>query len=202
MRSFKRTVFKLWETHVTGIRGIEGWLLNEQDRWLLDVARWLPDKTNVLEIGAFKGRGTVCLGLGCLHTRKHVYALDTFCGNDTDFVVDEPFYAEWEYNIRCFGLSSCVTPCIGRSDAFYKYWTIPLHFLFIDGSHDYDDVLADYINFYPHVMSGGIIALHDVGVHADKSVGFEGPHRVWHELAQEQLYDCGRCSTLVYGRKQ
>lgn len=201
-KSFEHEPFRLWGENFLHIRDIEGWLLDGQDRWLLDVAHWLPDGANILEIGSFKGRGTVCLGLGCRGTKKHVYALDTFCGNDTDFVVDRPFYTEWQLNIKRFGLSDLVTPCFGRSDAFYRYWTLPIHFLFIDGSHDYVDVLADYENFYPHVVRGGIVALHDVGFRAGKNVGFEGPHRVWYETARKQLDEHGRCSTLVYGRKR
>lgn len=37
-----------------------------------------------------------------------------------------------------------------------------LDFLFIDGSHDYDDVKADYILYSPLVRKGGIIAFHDI----------------------------------------
>lgn len=197
--------FGVWWKFSNQIQNVEGWLLPGQDRWLLDIAHWLPNHANILEIGSFKGKGTICLALGCLNTRKHIYALDTFCGNDTDFVVESSFYKEWERNLSQLGgvsLDRYVTPCIGRSDAFYKYWTIPLHLLFIDGSHEYEDVLADFENFFPHIVPGGVVALHDVGHRAEKPGAFIGPHRVWHECISSQLYDTGFCSTLAYGRKK
>ena len=200
-KSYAGTAFYKWEKSCIGIREIEGWLLEGQDRWLLDLAHWLPDGATILEIGSFKGRGTVCLASACRGTTKHVYALDTYRGNETDFVVEQSFYGEWEGNIKRSGLWSWVTPLLGRSSAFYKFWVRPIHFLFIDGSHDYVDVLGDYEHFYPHVVPGGVIALHDVGMRPDKDVGFEGPHRVWFERASKELTHHGRCSTLVYGRK-
>jgi len=199
--SYRFSAFRRWEKSCISIREIDGWLLDGQDRLLLDIATWLPDWSTILEIGAFKGRGTVCLGMGCKWTHKHVYALDTFCGNVTDFVVDDPFYVEWAHNVRRFELEPWVSPLCGRSSSFYGYWIHPIHFLFIDGSHEYEDVLADYENFYPYVVPGGIIALHDVGMRPDKDVGFDGPHKVWYELASKQLTNHGRCSTMVYGRK-
>ena len=43
-----------------------------------------------------------------------------------------------------------------------KTWNKPIHLLFIDGSHIYEDVLADFDNFYPHVVPGGVIAMYNV----------------------------------------
>ena len=36
-----------------------------------------------------------------------------------------------------------------------------IDFLFIDGSHDYDDVAADFATWFPRVRPGGLIAFHD-----------------------------------------
>jgi len=200
-RGYDRAAFRVWEKSCISIRELEGWMLDDQCRWLLDMAHWLPDGSTILEIGAFKGQSTACLGMGCKGTAKHVFALDTYRGNDTDFVVEAPFYTDWAATMARFDLAPWVTPCFGRSSAFYKYWVRPIEFLFIDGSHEYEDVLLDYENFYPRVAPGGIIALHDVGMRPDKDVGFEGPHRVWFERASKELTHHGRCSTLVYGRK-
>jgi cephalosporin hydroxylase len=37
-------------------------------------------------------------------------------------------------------------------------------FLFIDGGHDYNTVLADWKNYSPLVRSGGMVAFHDIGM--------------------------------------
>ncbi len=38
----------------------------------------------------------------------------------------------------------------------------PLDFLFIDGSHEYEDVKADFDNYHGLVRPGGVIGFHDV----------------------------------------
>jgi hypothetical protein len=39
----------------------------------------------------------------------------------------------------------------------------PIHLLFIDASHKYKDVLADYQAWHGFVAPGGVIAFHDYG---------------------------------------
>ena len=45
----------------------------------------------------------------------------------------------------------------------------PVDFLFIDGDHSYEGVKKDWDMYKPLVREGGIIALHDVLYHADKT---------------------------------
>jgi len=192
-----------WEKIKSRIDPIEGFLVPGQDRWLFEAARSLADGTVMLEIGAFKGRSTCCLAYGCLGTRKHVWSIDTFCGNDTDFVkrgstgqvMATGFFHEWFAHVRSCGLQQYVTALKGLSRDFYATWSRPIGFLFIDGSHEYQDVLADFESFYPHVAQGGIVALHDV------TRDTPGPYRVWHEHARHKLRDTGVCSTIAYGCK-
>ncbi len=42
-----------------------------------------------------------------------------------------------------------------------KLWNIPIDLLFIDGGHNYEDVKADTLEFWPHVKKGGTVLLHD-----------------------------------------
>ncbi len=185
------------------IDAIEGFLVPGQEKWLFETARSLPDGAVILEIGSFKGRSTCCLAFACVGTQKHVYLIDTFCGNETDFVeseltgqvMAEGFFEEWRSNVETCGLSAYVTPLIGFSRAFYSNWSRPIHFLVIDGSHQYEDILADFDNFFPHVVPGGLVALHDV------TPEWEGPYRVWMEHVRLKLESVGFCSTFAYGRK-
>jgi len=197
------------------INSIEGLLVSpDQERWLFRMARALPDGSNIVEIGSFKGRSTSCLAFGCRGTKKKVYAIDTFSGNDSDFLVGSPVMQEdgkrgWPYmhysgsffdefcrNIKKCGLSGYVTPVIGWSAEVAKDWDQPIDLLFIDGSHEYKDVLEDFKQFFPQVKPGGIVAFHDV---VDT---WPGPLRVWKEVASGYLVDTGRCSTLAFGKKR
>ena len=40
-------------------------------------------------------------------------------------------------------------------------WSIPIDFLFIDGDHSWSGIERDWLGFSPHVVTGGVVALHD-----------------------------------------
>jgi predicted O-methyltransferase YrrM len=182
------------------IDSIEGLLVSPiQEHWLFKVARSLPAHATIVEIGSYKGRSTCCLGFGCLGGNKHVYAIDTFKGNDElrqcKFIDQSGYFDEFCRNIEKCELSGYVTPICGWSAEVGKSWNRPIHLLFIDGSHHYEDVLTDFASFFPHVVPGGIVAAHDV------VETWPGSFRAWHEHIKFQLRNVAYCSTLGYGIK-
>ena len=56
-------------------------------------------------------------------------------------------------------------------------WRTPLGFLFIDGGHAEDVAMADYEGWAPHVVPGGVLAIHDV--FEDPAEGGQAPFHVW-----------------------
>jgi len=40
-------------------------------------------------------------------------------------------------------------------------WGKPISFLWIDGSHEYEDAKADFLSWEPYLELGGVIAFHD-----------------------------------------
>jgi len=186
----EREFRKIWSQ----IAPIPGWLQDDQEKWLFKSARALPDGANLVEIGSFKGRSTCCLGFGCKGSRKRIFAVDTFNGNDSDFH-ERDFFAEFWRNIESCGLSSYVGPVKGLSHEVAKKWKTPIDFLFIDGSHQYDDVLADFDGFFPYVVPGGLIAFHDVDETWPEVL------KAWHEVIKHKLVGTGYWSTIGYGRK-
>jgi predicted O-methyltransferase YrrM len=54
-----------------------------------------------------------------------------------------------------------VIPVKGLSREIAKVWDKPIGMLFIDGDHSYQGFKGDYNGFSPHVIEGGIIAIHD-----------------------------------------
>lgn len=184
---------------------IEGFLVSPiQERWLYKMARSLPNKANIVEIGSFKGRSTCCLAYGCKGRTKHVFAIDTFDGNDIDFNY-RCFFKDFWHNIEKCGLTAYVTPIQGHSSEVAKTWNKPIQLLFIDGSHQYEHVLSDFNEFFPHVISGGIVALHDVdprGLSAlDDNIAWPGPLRAWHKHIKYHLNQTGACNSIAFGRK-
>ena len=128
--------------------------------------------------------------------KKHVYAIDTFNGNEAPGECHERNFLEtFKANVNACGLAHYVTPVQGWSTEVAKTWEKPIHLIFIDGSHQYDDVLRDFESFLPHVVPGGVVAFHDV------TETWPGPLRVWLDVASKALRNVGKCSTLVYGMK-
>lgn len=179
------------------INRVEGFLKSpKQERWFFGAARSSPDDAVIVEIGSFKGRSTVSFAFGCVGTKKHVFAIDLFEGDGADYG-DGDFETVFMHNINSCGLSQYITPIRKHSLEVASTWEMPIDILFIDGSHEYNDVKADFEAFYPHVKKNGIIAFHDI------KGKWDGVIKFWNEvLTAGYLKDVGKVSSLGYGRKK
>jgi predicted O-methyltransferase YrrM len=184
------------------IKGIEGLLVKGQERWLFDTARSLPKRATIVEIGAYLGRSTACLALGCKGTETHIFSIDLFGGVYDDVrnspsreKFDRSFLDDWEENMGSLGVLNYVTPIQGDSRQVAKGWKDPIDMLFIDGSHKFEDVIDDFRNFFPYVVNGGIVGIHDV------TPSWPGPYKAWHEMIVHCLTDVGYCASIGYGKR-
>jgi len=176
-----------WGSAWDAVRVIEG-LLGDGgalERWLFERARLSPPGAVILELGAYLGRSTCCLGFGCVGTTKHVYSIDTFCGAE-GFPRHEDYYDDWSRNVESCDLSDYVTGLRGLTSSFYESWEQPIDFLFMDSSHTYEVVVADFDAFFPHVVQGGCVAVHDVVLPGDTN-GHPGTSRAWYEHIAPRL---------------
>lgn len=178
------------------INKVEGFLKSpQQERWFFKAAKAAAPDAVIVEIGSFKGRSTVSFGFGCLGASKHIYAIDLFEGDNNIYGTGD-FLKIFNQNINSCGLSDYVTPIKKHSLEVAKEWNRPIDILFIDGSHEYEDVKADFFAFYPFVKPGGIVAFHDI-----KGM-WTGVIQFWSEVLQQKLLiDSGEVSSLGFGRK-
>ncbi|HRJ30863.1 MAG TPA: class I SAM-dependent methyltransferase [Cyclobacteriaceae bacterium] len=179
------------------IKPIPGFLKSpQQERWFFKTARKAPENAVIVEIGSFQGRSTVSFGLGCLGSTKHIYAIDLFEG-DNDMYGSGEFQDRFIQHVRSCGVEAHVTPIKQHSLQVAATWNKPIDVLFIDGSHEYQDVKADFESFYPHVKKGGIIAFHDI------KGKWDGVIRFWAEVQRSGLMtDFGAVSSLGFGIKK
>lgn len=184
-REFRR----IW----TDIDSVEGWLYPEEGRWLFSAARSLPSRANIVEIGSYKGRSTCCLALGCRGRGKRVFAIDSFDGGPDLPRADS--FAQFQSNLERLQAAKQVQPIVGLSTEAAKTWEKPIHLLFIDGSHFYEHVMADFASFFPHVVPGGLVAFHDV------QQSFPDVLKAWNETFKPRLTRTGHCVSLAYGTK-
>jgi predicted O-methyltransferase YrrM len=135
------------------IADIPGWLTDEEGEALYDLARACTGKGAIVEIGSWKGKSTVCLGLGSKAGRSlTVYAIDPHA---------DYRFGDFKTNVERAGIVDLVRPIASLSQAAADDFHEPIELLFVDGSHEYDLVLEDFEKWVPKVVEGGWVAFHD-----------------------------------------
>ncbi|MEZ2240849.1 class I SAM-dependent methyltransferase [Microcoleus sp.] len=188
-----------YTTIQSAVEAIQGFMVPGQEEYLFNKVKSLPNDAVIVEIGSYKGRSTVAMSYACIGTNRKIYCIDTWDGNDTDFL-DRNFFDIWQENIEKNGLSQYVVPLRGYSHQILSQWEEltgdkAIDFIFIDGSHQFLDVLKDYEQSLPLVKDGGWIAFHDV------VPTWPGSERVWHNIAKHRLLNHEYSSTLACGQK-
>jgi hypothetical protein len=74
-------------------------------------------------------------------------------------------------------LEDVVVAVVGESATVAAHWRTPLSLLFIDGGHGDEPAQADYTAWARWVMSGGLLAIHDV--FPDPTEGGRPPYDVY-----------------------
>ncbi|MEM8769431.1 MAG: class I SAM-dependent methyltransferase [Pseudomonadota bacterium] len=68
-----------------------------------------------------------------------------------------------------------------------RHWRTPLALVFIDGGHSEAAALADYRSWAPHVLSGGILAIHDL--FPDPKDGGQAPWHIYQLALASGLFE-------------
>ena len=126
-----------------------------------------------VEIGAFVGGGTVKLAKLAGAYNKRVFVIDIFdpmadqTATPHGTTMSDIYLAFLEgkpqYKMYCENTSSCDNIVTIKEDS--KKVKLPANqkfmFGFIDGNHQPDYVYNDFILIWKHLVSGGVVALHD-----------------------------------------
>ncbi|MGA0781160.1 MAG: class I SAM-dependent methyltransferase [Ilumatobacteraceae bacterium] len=129
-----------------------------------------------LEVGSYCGRSTVWLGAAARQSGTVVFAVDHHRGSeenqpgwewhDTSLIDPDTGRLDtlphFRRTIARAGLDDSVVAVVGESPVVARWWKTPLAFLFIDGGHGVEPARLDYELLTPHVVPGGILAIHDV----------------------------------------
>ena len=145
----------------------------------------------LLEIGTYCGKSAVYLSAAARAAGTVCFTVDHHRGSEENQagwdhhdpeVVDPdtgrmdtlPFFRR---TIQAAGLEDVVVAVVGQSVPVARAWRTPLGFLFVDGGHAEDVAMADYTEWSPNIVPGGILAIHDV--FEDPSEGGQAPFHVW-----------------------
>lgn len=140
----------------------------------------------IVEIGSWKGKSTAALALGAAKAHKQpVYAIDPH-----RILPEEGYFedteAEFLANIQRVGVQDQVVPLVMTSEQAAEGWNKPIRLLWIDGDHRYHPTKLDFSLWEPHLVEGGILAMHDtIRKQGPKQVLWENVFRSgrFHEIA-------------------
>jgi predicted O-methyltransferase YrrM len=198
------------------IEPIDGWLEPGEAWALYDAALRsvdrFPDLTAV-EIGSWKGRSTTAIatalaqkGQGLLH------AVDPHEDMRTHRLMDERSTADALLaSLTRAGVTPFVRVVQSRSSVVCTTFAPrSVGFLFVDGSHVYEDVTEDIVGWAPRLAEGATVAFHDAASRAGVSralrahvlragKGFGSPHMVQSTLFVTRTSRTSKRTTLQLG---
>ena len=135
------------------IADVPGWLTDEEGEALYELARTCSGRGAIVEIGSWKGKSTICLGLGSRDgAGVRIFAIDPHA---------DYRFGDFKTNVERAGIADLVTPIASLSQAAADGFDEPIELLFVDGSHEYHLVLEDFEQWVPKVVDGGWVAFHD-----------------------------------------
>ena len=155
---------------------IKGFLEKEEGESLYKFAKKYSSKRPCLEIGSYCGKSAIYLGNAAKENNQILYSIDHHKGSeeqqpgeeffDPD-LLDEtgkgintlPFFLE---TLDKAGLHDNVVPIVSTSVEAGEVWSEPLAMVFIDGGHSDQAANDDYDVWHPHIIQGGLLAIHDV----------------------------------------
>ena len=142
-----------------------------------------------LEVGTYCGKSTVHLGGVARERGAQLVTLDHHRGSEEnqpgwewhDASLVDPHTGRLEtlpslrHTLFDAGLDDTVTVLVAKTAQVASWWSSPVTFLFLDGNHTEEMAQHDYAAFAPHLVEGGVLAVHDV--FPDPADGGQPP---WH----------------------
>lgn len=182
------TVEEIFET----TSKIEGWLSFEVAELLIKLAR----KSQVIvEVGSWKGRSAITMALA--NPEAKIFCIDPFEGSQEHIHLHGGTvntFSEFQKNCQEFGVQKNIEP-LKMTSHRAKDLIAEVDLIFIDGSHQYPDVKADFENLFPKLKVGGAIAFHDSKWSGVKKV-------LWEEfIPSKNISSVHRIEDTTFARK-
>ena len=179
---------------------VKGFLEKQEAESLYQSAKKYSSLGPCLEIGSYCGKSAVYLGAAMKENNQILYSIDHHKGSeeqqpgeeffDPD-LLDEtgkgintlPFFLE---TLDKSGLRDNVVPIVSTSVEANEVWSEPLAMVFIDGGHSDQAANDDYVVWHPHIIQGGLLAIHDV--FPDPKDGGRPPFNIYTKAIESGLF--------------
>lgn len=154
-----------------------------------------------LEIGSYCGKSTLYLGAACQAADQVLFALDHHRGSE-EHQPGEAYHDPSHFDsdsgrvdtLPAFrrtmaraGLEGHVVPIVASTALAGRHWRTPLGMVFIDGGHSEVAALTDYRTWAPHLLPGGILAIHDI--FPDPADGGQAPYLIYRLAEASGLFE-------------
>lgn len=142
------------------LTNVPGWETGPEQDLLLRLAKDVPKKGLIIEIGGEFGQSASLFAMGADRTVK-IITVDQFPGD---------LLSIHQENLKEAGFEGRTEQIVMDSrkmkDQTWGHGQVNL--LFIDGDHSYEGVKDDIEGWIPHVKTGGIVAFHDCASETNK----------------------------------
>jgi predicted O-methyltransferase YrrM len=140
---------------------IQGWLWPYQAYTLYAIASHLKGK--LVEVGSWKGKSSSVFCFATEHKDVEIYCVDTWKGSEEHKDLDTSnLLEEFKQNLNKFNFLNRVNIQQGPSlEIVNLHKDESCDIIFIDAAHDYENVKADILAWYPKLKKNGIMIGHD-----------------------------------------
>lgn len=152
------------EALVDVVDSVEGWLSRDQAALLLRLASEVPAHEAIVEIGNYRGRSTVALGLGAERGGATVFSIDPH----DEFVgarggrFGPRDQAQLYANLVRAGVGARVRViCLASEQVASSWRKRDVRLLFLDGDHRYEAVRNDYESWERHLVRDAEVLFDD-----------------------------------------
>jgi predicted O-methyltransferase YrrM len=136
-----------------------GWLSAAEGDLLYHLARSCGVGC-IVEIGAFQGKSTTYLVAGSVAgARVPVYSIDPHI--HPDIQPEGSTFPLFQQQMERIGKTDLMRPIVAPAEEAAPAFDHPIELLFIDGDHEDVSVRRDWDLWFPKIVPGGWIAMHD-----------------------------------------
>ena len=124
-----------------------------------------------VEVGVWKGKSAAFMGVEIINSKKKIdfYAVDHFEGSiehkDNPSVSNNTLKDECYKNLEPVMSVVKMLP-VKSTEAAKIFADKSIDFIYLDGSHEYDDLKADIEAWFPKLKDGGVMGGDDYNVHS------------------------------------